>query len=223
MEPLGPGHRGVQAGLRRLAVARRGRRQVAGARGRVRGRTPVQRAREGSAPRRGQLSALRLVTLLWLVVCLMRPMIHASVFSARDAIVPILVDASRSMGLADADGARRIDRARAMVERALLPSLSPRFHTEVLRFGDRVSPADASSVTATDRHTSLGAALQAVRDRYRGRAVAGIVLLTDGGDNGGADAAAGPGAGAPGDAMGIRPRSSTRGDQGATRAAREPA
>ena len=72
-----------------------------------------------AAARRRALSALRLVTLLWLVVCLMRPMIHASGFSARDAIVPILVDSSRSMGLADADGARRIDRAREAAERAL--------------------------------------------------------------------------------------------------------
>src|SRR5260370_24625307 len=125
-------------------------------------------------------------------------------------MVPLLVDASRSMGLADADGGRRIDGARALVERDLLPALSPRFHTEVLRFGDRVSPADASSVTATDRHTSLGAALQAVRDRYRGRAVAGIVLLTDGGDNGSVDAAAAAAAGAPVYAIGIGPRSSLR-------------
>lgn len=163
-----------------------------------------------AASRRRALSALRLVTLLWLVTCLMRPMIHASGFSARDAIVPILVDSSRSMGLADADGARRIDRARVLMDRDLLPALSPRFHTEVLRFGDRVSAADGSSLTATDRRTGLGAALQAVRDRYRGRAVAGIVLITDGGDNGGVDAAAAAAAGAPVYAIGIGPRSSLR-------------
>ncbi|HEX9365643.1 MAG TPA: glutamine amidotransferase, partial [Vicinamibacterales bacterium] len=161
-------------------------------------------------PRRRALSALRLATLLWLVVCLMRPMVHATDATARDAIVPILVDTSRSMGLADADGGRRIDRARSLVERDLLPSLSPRFHAEVLRFGDRVAAADASSLTATDRRTNLGAALQAVRDRYRGRAVAGIVLITDGGDNGGVDAAASAAAGAPVYAIGIGPRSSTR-------------
>src|SRR6188474_2071590 len=86
-----------------------------------------------AAPRRHILSALRLLTLLWLAVCLMRPMIAATDLSPRDAVVPILVDSSRSMGLVDADGARRIDRARALVERDLLPALSQRFHTEVLR------------------------------------------------------------------------------------------
>jgi uncharacterized membrane protein len=163
-----------------------------------------------AAGRRRTLSALRLATLLWLLVCLMRPMVRATGVSSRDAVVPILVDTSRSMGLADADGSRRIDRARALVERDLLPTLAPRFHAEVLRFGDRVTAADAASLTATDRRTGLGAALQAVRDRYRGRAIAGIVLVSDGGDNGGVDAAASAAAGAPVYAIGIGARTSPR-------------
>ena len=163
-----------------------------------------------AAPPRRLLSVLRLATLLWLVLCLMRPMMSASGLSPRDAVVPILVDASRSMALADADGARRIDRARALVESDLLPALAPRFHAEVLRFGERVTAADAGSLAATDRRTSLGAALQAVRDRYRGRAIAGIVLLTDGGDNGTVDAASSAAAGAPVYAIGIGARTSPR-------------
>jgi uncharacterized membrane protein len=162
-----------------------------------------------AAPKRRLLSALRFTTLAWLVFCLMRPMVRGN-DAATDAIVPILVDTSRSMGLADGDGARRIDRARALVERDLMPAISPRFHAEVLRFGDRVTAADASTLAATDRRTNLAAALQAVRDRYRGRPVAGVVLLTDGGDNGGVDAAAGAAAGAPVYAIGIGPRTSPR-------------
>jgi uncharacterized membrane protein len=162
------------------------------------------------ASRRRVLAALRFATLAWLVFCLMRPMVRASGASAADAIVPILVDTSRSMALADADGERRIDRARALVERDLLPSLAPRFHADVLRFGDRVTAADASTLAATDRRTGLGAALQGVRDRYRGRPVAGIVLITDGGDNGAVDAVASAAAGAPVYAIGIGARSSPR-------------
>ena len=77
------------------------------------------------APRRAALSTLRLATLLWLVFCLMRPLARATAATATDAIVPILVDTSRSMGLADADGARRIDRARELLERDLRPALAP--------------------------------------------------------------------------------------------------
>ena len=158
-----------------------------------------------AAARGRVLSALRLATLVWLVFCLMRPMVRATGAASTDAIVPILVDTSRSMGLAGADGARRIDRARALVEGDLRPAISPRFHVEVLRFGDRVSPADASTLAATDRRTRLGAALQAVRERYRGRPVAGIVLITDGGDNGGVDAAAAASNGAAVYPIGIGP------------------
>ena len=163
-----------------------------------------------SSGRRRALSALRLITLLWIAVCLMRPTIQSSSANARDAVVAILVDGSRSMGLADLDRARRIDRAREIVAQDLLPALAPRFRTEVLRFGDRLAATDAASLSATDRRTELGAALQAVRDRYRGRPVAGIVVLTDGGDNGSVDAAAAAAGGTPIYPIGIGPRSATR-------------
>ena len=160
--------------------------------------------------RRAALSTLRFLTLIWIAVCLMRPMVSAVDPDAHDVVVAILVDGSRSMGLADLDGARRIDRVRTAVSTDLLPALAPRFRTEVLRFGDRLAPVDAANLSATDRRTELGAALQGVRDRYRGRPVAGVVLLSDGGDNGSVDAAAAAAAGAPVYAMGIGPRSAAR-------------
>jgi len=122
---------------------------------------------------------------------------------ARDAVVPILVDASRSMGLADAGGERRIDRAREAIEGQLLPSLAPRFRTEVLRFREGVRASRPSQLSATDRRTSLADALRAVRDRYRGSPVAGIVLISDGGDNGAGDAGAAAAAGPPVLALGV--------------------
>jgi uncharacterized membrane protein len=160
--------------------------------------------------RRWTLSALRFATLLWLAICLMRPMGRPSGVGLRDAVVPILVDTSRSMGLSDAGGQRRIDRARDAIERELLPALGARFHTEVLRFGDRVAPAQVSDLSATDRRTALGAALQGVRDRYRGRVVAGIVLVSDGGDNGSADAVSAAAAGPPVFALGVGARAAMR-------------
>src|SRR5689334_21438442 len=91
------------------------------------------------APRRRYaLSTLRLVTLLWILVCLMRPVMRATDASPRDAVVALLVDGSRSMGLADVGGARRIDKARDLIAGGLLPALSSRFHPEVLQFGERV-------------------------------------------------------------------------------------
>ena len=58
-------------------------------------RVPISRGR------RYGLSALRLATLSWIVLCLMRPMIAATDRETTDAVVAVLVDGSRSMGLAD--------------------------------------------------------------------------------------------------------------------------
>ena len=140
--------------------------------------------------RRYSLVALRFVTLLLLVVFLMRPVARSTDADARDAIVPILVDVSRSMGIEDETGggdraARRIDRARAIVADRLLPALQSRFHVEVLAFGEALQPAEVSSLAPTARRSDLHDALAAVRERHRGRAVAGIVLLSDGGDTSG--------------------------------------
>jgi uncharacterized membrane protein len=123
------------------------------------------------------------------VLFLMRPVSRADEEDTRDAVVPIMVDTSRSMGIEDAGGTpgvRRIDRARALVTDALLPALGPRFHVEVLGFGDALAPAAPGELAAASRRSDLSGALAAVRERYRGRPVAGIVLLSDGGDTSGA-------------------------------------
>ena len=145
-----------------------------------------------SAPpvRRYVLSGLRFATLLLLVVFLMRPVSHFTTADSRDVIVPILVDVSRSMAIEDASRGRRIDRAREFLENGLLPALKDRFQVEILSFGEAVRPADAASLSPTARRTDLAGALAAARERYRGRPVAGMVLLSDGGDTSGMLAAA---------------------------------
>jgi uncharacterized membrane protein len=139
--------------------------------------------------RRHALVALRFVTLLLLVLFLMRP-VRTTQDGTRDAVVPILVDGSRSMSIEDVDAGarrRRIDRARDLVTGELLPLLAPRFHTEVLSFGDGLAPAAPADLAATARRSDLTGALTAVRERYRGRPIAGIVLLSDGGETSAVD------------------------------------
>ena len=132
-------------------------------------------------PRRDVLIALRFVTLAALVLFLLRP-VRVSDDGLRNVFVPILVDASRSMGIEDADGRRRIDRARDLVTGELLPALAGQFHVEVLSFGDRLRESRPGDLVATDRQSDLSGALASLRDRYRGRPVAGIILISDGGD-----------------------------------------
>jgi uncharacterized membrane protein len=134
--------------------------------------------------RRYTLSALRFLTLLALVFILMRPVARSTEIDAREVVVPILVDTSRSMAIEDVDGGRRLDHARRLVSDELLPALQGRFTVEVLSFGEALAPVAMDALNATGRRTDLAGALAAVQERYRGRPVAGYVLVTDGGDTG---------------------------------------
>jgi uncharacterized membrane protein len=135
--------------------------------------------------RRRTLVILRLVTLLLLVGALLRPVALVPTSRWQDAVVPILVDTSRSMQLPDADGRPRIERAATLVK-ALLPRLQA-FEVELLGFGERLAPVDLAAIAAEGRRSDLGGALRELAQRYRGRRVAGVVLVSDGGDTGGAE------------------------------------
>ena len=93
-------------------------------------------------------------------------------------------------GIEDADGLRRIDRACELWRPGILPALSGRFRTEVLAFGAGLTPPHAATLTASAPRSDLTSALAEVSERYRGRTVAGIVLLSDGGDTSQADGVA---------------------------------
>lgn len=133
------------------------------------------------------LTALRALTLLLLVLFLLRPVVFERGTEPRDVVVPVLVDVSRSMGLPDAEGETRLARARAMVER-LLPALGTEFQVELLAFGDGVQEASPEGLEASAGRSDLQGALGAIRDRHQGRTIAGIVLVSDGGDTGGEEA-----------------------------------
>jgi uncharacterized membrane protein len=128
------------------------------------------------------LAALRAVTLLLLILFLMRP-VAVSDGAPRGTVVPILVDVSRSMRIADAGGVPRIQRARELAAR-LAPALGREFTVETLGFGETLDPLDPARAEAAAPRTDLSGALTAVADRYRGRALAGIVVISDGADTG---------------------------------------
>jgi uncharacterized membrane protein len=142
----------------------------------------------------GVLAALRVAVLAALTIFLFRPVAMLPPASARDAVVPILVDVSRSMRLGDADGQTRLARAISLLKNELGAPLSSHFQTELYSVGDSLAPAKLDALAADARRTDLAGALGAVRERYRGQRVAGIVVLSDGGDTG-AGAAGRPGAG----------------------------
>ncbi len=148
-----------------------------------------------SGPQRIALMGLRFLTLLLVLVCLLGPMMADRSVRVRDAVVPILIDASRSMRLADADGGTRMARAAEVVQGPVVSGLAAEFRVETLSFGEIVTPGDVEQMSADARRTDIAGAIEAVRERYRGQTVAGIVLISDGGDTGGEDAATSLGSG----------------------------
>ncbi len=141
-----------------------------------------------SRTQRGVLTALRLGVLLLLIVLLLRPVTIEPV-AARDAVVPVLIDHSRSMRLQDAGEERRIDRAIALVRDELLPTLGEEFQVELLSFGEELAVAELDRLQPEARRSDLTVALQGMRERYEGRAVAGVIVLSDGGDTSGREPA----------------------------------
>ena len=99
--------------------------------------TPVQR---------GVLASVRTLALTLLILFLFRPIVMLPPSGPRGAVVPILVDVSRSMRLADADGQPRLTRAAAILTSDLLPALTPHFAAEVYSFGETLASASVVRV-----------------------------------------------------------------------------
>jgi uncharacterized membrane protein len=143
-------------------------------------------------PRWVALTALRALTLSALVICLMRPIAPLPPGPGDRGSVAVLVDSSRSMRLPDADGESRISRAAAMLRDRLLPDLARGFDVQLFAIGEQVVRADPARLGATARRSQLSAAIREVRERYRDRPLAGIVLVSDGGETDARTEAASP-------------------------------
>lgn len=151
-------------------------------------------------PERLLLTGLRAATLLLIVFFLLRPVRVVPVEGAGDSVVAILVDGSRSMRLADA-GAPRIDLARGIVQ-AIQPQIAASFQTELLTFGESVSRIELGQLAADARRSDLTGALSSLANRYRGRRLAAVVVVSDGGDTARVEADA-PAPGVPVFAVGV--------------------
>jgi hypothetical protein len=78
----------------------------------------------------------------------------------------------------------------------MLTALSQDFQVDLLTFGEELAAGDLAKLEPEARRSDLTGALQAVRDRYRGRAVPAVIVISDGGDTGARESGAG-GAGPP--------------------------
>lgn len=132
------------------------------------------------------LSALRVALIALIVFCLFRPTLVLRAAVPQQNFIGVLLDDSRSMQIADNDGAPRAELIRSefgSADRGLLRRLSDRFMVRTFRFSGTLSRLEAEdALTFSGGQTRLGAALDGARQELAGLPLAGLVVVTDGAD-----------------------------------------
>src|SRR4051794_16111273 len=114
---------------------------------------------------------------------LWHPAISVARLRPQQNVVAVLVDHSRSMGIAD-DGKPRLVAAEETLETKLLPELSKKFQVRMYGFGkDAVRIEQPRSLAADDNATRISDSLKHIAAEAGTMPLGAIVLMSDGGDN----------------------------------------
>ena len=133
--------------------------------------------------KRVPVMVLRAFLGIWVLVLLFRPAIELRAVSRVRTRVAMLVDASRSMGLATPNGTRAEAVAAHMKRHAgAFNEVSQRALIEPMTFGLRTHPADPlpETLAADKPGTDLLRALNEVSWQSSGRELGGVILYSDG-------------------------------------------
>jgi hypothetical protein len=142
----------------------------------------------GKSTRRDRwvLSALRVASLVVLVLCLFRPMLLLSDAIPQRNFVAVLLDDSKSMTIADGGGQPRaaFEVGTFAPESTLLTELRKKFQVRVFRMNASAERIESTKgLTFAAQQTHIGDALERVRQELESVPVSGVVLVTDGADN----------------------------------------
>ena len=142
--------------------------------------------------RRYLLTLLRVGFLALVLAILLQPVLVLTMEREVPRTLPVLVDRTGSMALVDADGTSRLQKVEAVLNSpegtSLLSSLEkdlkiPRFTFDADSLEEVEDPA--APLTAGGEETALGGILRKAMERYREASPAGIVVISDGGQNSG--------------------------------------
>ena len=127
--------------------------------------------------------------LVLLLFCLLRPVINTIQTSPQETYLGILIDDSQSMSIADLPGgqSRRNGVEEVLFEEALVEDLSDSFQIRTFRFDkDTQRIAGPGDLSETGTASSIDQALNYVNDQLSGLRLGGLLLMSDGADNGSA-------------------------------------
>jgi uncharacterized membrane protein len=139
------------------------------------------------------LGVLRGVAVALIVLALFRPMLLVSSAVPQRNVLAVLFDDSRSMRLTDLGDSSRVAEVRKVFgdSTPLMKQLAKEYVLRYFRFAADASPvAGAAALGALGTRTDLAAAIDAARDELSGTPVAGMIMISDGADNGGGDLSA---------------------------------
>jgi len=107
-----------------------------------------------------------------------------SELSSRQNIIAVVVDDSRSMGIADSNGKTREAAALAALSDSVLAGLQKRFQTRVYRLGRELTRVDGTQeISPVEPATHIGDALKQLATGTADLPVGSILLLSDGSQN----------------------------------------
>lgn len=136
------------------------------------------------------IAALRSGAIALLAWCLCRPVLVVAEALAQRNVVAVLVDDSRSMRVADMSGGPRTQTVQTLAGSAdsgLLRALGQRHQVRVYRTSGAGRVTDVAALPFDGRRTALLAAVARVEDELAGTPLSGVVVLTDGAENGHGD------------------------------------
>jgi uncharacterized membrane protein len=142
--------------------------------------------------RRGRAALLLVLRLGAVATCLLvalQPMLELGQVTRVPNHVAVLVDTSRSMVVKPPEGKERYLRAADAIDAARVQFDSWRregHRVDLYSFGESLGPTDAMALRAQPRGeaTRIGETLAELRSRYAGRDLGGVVIVSDGIDNG---------------------------------------
>jgi len=139
---------------------------------------------------RGMMAGLRILALAVVLLCLLQPTLVLESTVPQRNFVAVLVDDSESMTIEDAGARSRSAVASEAIdagdEASLASRIGERFAVRLFRFGEDASRLEGPDALRHDASvTRIGPGLDLARRELEGVPLSGVVVLSDGGDDGG--------------------------------------
>ena len=140
------------------------------------------------AGHRALLAALRTAALVVVALAVLQPALVLTTVVPQRNFVAVLVDDSRSMTIQDGDGESRADKARRLLDPGgpLVAGLEERFAVRYFGFSSaaRRTEEGVGALAFSGSRTRIGDALSYAMGQMQGVPLSGLVVVSDGGDNG---------------------------------------